>query len=115
MRTSKKIVNKKAKDPFDILIFEKGVRARDLIIYKELDLMVLILNNGSIFQFRISDYPRLRNASEKELKNWKMLSGGTGFHWEKLNEDLSLKGFIKTAALNGALTRLKSKKGVTVK
>src|SRR5437763_10836720 len=98
MRISKKIVNKRARDPIDFLIFEKGLRAKDLVVYKQLDLMVLILNNGSVFPFKISDYPRLHRASEKDLKNWRLLGGGIGFHWEKLDEDLSLKGFIQTAA-----------------
>ena len=114
MNTSKKIVNKRAKDPIDVLIFEKGLRANDLVIYKKLDLMILILNNGSVFNFNISDYPRLKNASEKDLKMWKKIDGGIGFHWEKLNEDLSLKGFIKTSALRDALKNLKSKKGLAI-
>ena len=112
MRTSKKIVNKKAKDPIDVLIFDKGVRAKDLVIYKQLDLMILILNNGNVFTFSISDYPRLRHASEKDLKSWKMIGGGIGFHWEKLDEDLSLKGFIQSAALNNTLKSITIKNGL---
>ena len=114
MNTSKKIVNKRAKDPLDILIFEKGLRAKDLVVYKKLDLMILILNNGSVFNFSISDFPRLKNASEKDLKMWKLIGGGIGFHWEKLDEDLSLKGFIQTSALSDALKNLKSKRGIAV-
>src|SRR5437763_1769737 len=111
MRSSKKIVNKKARNPLDILIFEKGLRIKDVVVYKDLDLIVLILNNGSVFDFKISDYPILKTASEKELNNWGMIGDGIGLHWEKLDEDLSLKGFIQTAALNEAINLLKPKRG----
>lgn len=99
MSTLDKIVNKKATDPFDILIIEKGLRAVDLRIYKNLDLMVVVLNNRNIIEIRISDYPKLEKATEKELMNWKLLYGGEGFEWKTLNYDLSLKGFLKKAAI----------------
>jgi hypothetical protein len=35
------------------------------------------------------------NASEKQLLNFQFIGGGTGIHWPELDEDLSLKGFIK--------------------
>jgi len=38
MNTSR-IANKKAKDPFDKLIFEKGLRIKNILIEKDLDLI----------------------------------------------------------------------------
>ena len=99
MNSLDKIVNKKATDPFDILIIEEGLRAVDLRVYKALDLMVVVLNNRNVLEIRISDYPGLKKASEKELKKWKLLYGGMGFEWKTLNYDLSLKGFLKKAAI----------------
>ncbi len=100
--------DKKAKDPFDILIFEKGLRINKLIIDKKLDLLVFILNNGKLIQSKISYYPRLNAASTDQLNKWHLISQGIGIHWEELDEDLSIKGFIKDAALKNALSKLQS-------
>ena len=93
----------KAKDPIDVLIFEKGLRIKNLVIDKELDLMVLILNTGKVLEGKISDYPKLKAASSDQLNSWKLISGGIGATWETLNEDLSMKGFIKAAAMKSIL------------
>lgn len=101
-----KIVNIRAKDPFDILIHEKGLRIKRLFIDKDLDLMIVIFNNGKIVKSRISYYERLRGATQEQLDKWKLISNGVGVTWEELDEDLSAKGFIKNSALNNALSNL---------
>lgn len=105
MSTSDKM-NNRAKDPFDRLIFEQNLRAKQVVVDKDLDLMVVVFNNGHILKVRISDYPRLHKAGKKQLENWSFIGGGIGIRWEDLDEDLSIKGFIKTAALNDALRKL---------
>jgi len=100
--------NIKAKNPIDILIFEKGLRIKDAIIDKDLDLIGVILNNGKIVEARISCFPLLKDATEKELKNWRLISEGIGISWDDLNEDLSVKGFIETAAINDMLEHLQT-------
>ena len=106
MNTLDKIINKHSKDPFDKLIFEKNLRSKQLIIEKELDVMIVLFNNGAVLQMRISDYPKLKRATVKQLQQWTFTGGGVGIRWELLDEDLSIKGFIKTAALNEALRNL---------
>lgn len=101
-----KTTDKKAKDPFDVLIFEKGLRIKYLDIHKELDLFLVILNNGKVLKLHLSDYSRLKKASKTQLNNWKLINGGIGVEWHSLNEDLSVKGFIKDAALNSMLHNL---------
>lgn len=100
--------NKHSKNPFDILIFEKGLRIKTLLIDKSLDLMVLILNNGKIIQSKISYYERLKEATPEQLNNWTLISNGIGIHWEEPDEDLSLKGFIQDAVLKYALNKLEN-------
>lgn len=100
--------NIRAKDPVDVLIFEKGLRIKRVIIDKELDLIGLILNNGKILESKISQYPRLKDASEQELEKWQLISNGIGISWDNLNEDLSVKGFIYTVAINEILEHLQS-------
>lgn len=109
MKNLDKIVNKRAKDPFDRLIFEQGVRVKDLRIYKDLDLMVVVLNMGKVLNIKISDYPLLKNATKKQLNEWSLISDGIGIRWEQLDEDLSVKGFIKSSALYSALRSLQTR------
>jgi hypothetical protein len=99
MNTSNKITNKPSNDPFDQLIFERGLRAKHLLLDKELDLLLVVLNNAKIVKLPLSDYPRLYNASEQQLNDWKFIGGGVAIEWEQLDEDLSLKGFIKKVAM----------------
>ena len=113
MNTSK-IHNKKSTDPFDRLIFEKGLRIKTLVIDKELDLIAIFLNNGIIIKEAISSYKSLKNASTKNLDDWRLTAGGIGVSWKKLNEDLSLKGFIKNSALQEMLRLLQGKNGKNI-
>lgn len=109
MNTSDKISNKKATDPFDKLIFEYKLRAKQLVIDKDLDLLVVLFNNGKLIKLSISDFPKLKKANKKQLNNWSLIGGGIGIRWEELDEDLSIKGFIKTSALNAILRELQGR------
>lgn len=108
MNTSK-IDNKSSDDRLDKLIFEENLRIKELFIDKEIDLLIIIFNNGKLLKLHLSDYPKLNKATQKELSNWRLISGGTGIHWEEINEDLSLKGFIKSAVLNKIIRNLSEK------
>lgn len=108
MSTSK-IVNKKSRDPFDKLIFEKGLRIKTLLAEKELDLIAIVLNNGFIIKENISSYPLLKNATVQQLQNWRLISGGIGINWPDLDEDLSLKRFVQQSALQETLRLLEAK------
>lgn len=39
-------------------------------------------------------FPKLRNASNKDLKNWRFIGDGIGIHWEALDEDISVEGLM---------------------
>jgi len=41
-------------------------------------------------------FPRLKDASEKDKKNWRFIGRGTGIHWETIDEDLSVAGLLRT-------------------
>ena len=96
----------RAKDPIDILVFEKGLRIKKAIIDKELDLIGIILNNGKILESKLSHYPKLKEATEQQLEKWQLISNGIGISWKDLDEDLSVKGFIHQVAINEMLEHL---------
>lgn len=39
-------------------------------------------------------FPKLLNASQKDLKNWRFIGNGIGIHWKSLDEDISVEGLI---------------------
>ncbi len=105
-----KIVNKRATDPFDRLIFKQGLRAKQVLLTdKKLDSLIVLLNNGVILKVALSTYPKLKKASQVQLEQWELIAGGIGIRWDILDEDLSIKGLIKESALNEALNQLQNK------
>lgn len=106
MNTLNNTEDKRSSDSIDRLIFEEKLRIKTLHIDKDLDLLLLIFNNGNVLKAKLSDYPRLKKANNSELCDWKLINGGIGIQWEALDEDLSLKGFIKTSALNQMMRNL---------
>lgn len=109
MSTLSNMKNKNSNDLFDKLIFEKKLRIKTLVIDKELDILLVLFNSGNILKGRLSNYIKLKSASQKELENYRLIKGGIGIRWDDIDEDLSIKGFIKSAALNQALRNLESK------
>ena len=108
-KNTHKIVNKRANDPFDRLIFEQGLRAKQILLAdKKLDSLVVLLNNGTILKIALSTYPKLKKASQLQLNQSELVSGGIGIRWDALDEDLSVKGLIKESALNEALNQLQN-------
>ncbi|MBK9700500.1 MAG: DUF2442 domain-containing protein [Flavobacteriales bacterium] len=93
-------------DPVERMILHDGLRIADVHPYKELDLLAIVLNSGDVLQARISDFERLNKATGPQLKKWRLIGGGIGINWEALDEDLSLRGFIRDAAQQEALRRL---------
>lgn len=105
-----KVTNKRSSDPFEKLIFEKGLRIRQIMSDKNLNTMVILLNNGHALKIPINHFKSLKNATQVDLDKWELIGNGIGIHWQSIDEDLSLKGLIKDAALSSILHRLESKK-----
>ncbi len=84
-------------DPIDRMIFEDGIRIQTVYFHKELDVMLILLNNRKIMERRISMSKRLAQANEDELKHYEI--SRTGIHWPHLDEDLSLRGFLQEEML----------------
>jgi len=105
-----KIVNKRASDPFERLIFEKGLRVKQILADKTLDTMLILLNNAKALQVPIHTFAKLQNATQDELNSWELTGNGIGIRWRNIDEDLSLKALIKESALTSILRRLEEKK-----
>jgi len=82
-------------DELEKIIFEEGLRIKAVHVHKDLDMMLIVLNNKVILQRPLSYTKRLKNASLEQLTNYRLISKGVGIHWPDIDEDVSLKGFLK--------------------
>ena len=98
--------NKRPTDPIDRLIHERGLRIKDVYIDKSLDLMLLVLNNGTVIRSGIAEHERLKGVPQPRLEKWSLIAGGTGLTWPELDEDLSLRGFIHASYVDQAIRSL---------
>ena len=53
------------------------------------------LTDGREIGVPIDLSPRLRDASEAARNDWRLIGRGQGIHWEAIDEDLSVAGFLK--------------------
>ena len=40
-------------------------------------------------------FPKLKQASPKQRKNWRLIGKGIGIHWPDLDEDISVSALLK--------------------
>lgn len=100
-------------DAIEAMILKEGLRIADVLPYKDLDLLAIVLNSGDVLQARLSDFDRLKKASEAQLKKWRLIGGGMGINWDALDEDLSLRGFIRDSVQHEALRRMTVRRNKT--
>lgn len=82
-------------DSIEHIIFEESLQIETIDFHPELDLMLIVLNTKAVLQQHISSYKLLKNADVNTLKQYELIGNGTGVHWTLLDEDLSLKGFLR--------------------
>ena len=42
-------------------------------------------------------FPRLREASDVQRKDWRLIGGGIGIHWEAVDEDISIESLLSNS------------------
>lgn len=52
------------------------------------------LSDGRTIAVPLAWYPRLIHSSIEERNNYRLIGGGSGIHWNDLDEDISLKNLI---------------------
>jgi len=53
------------------------------------------LADGRKLGVPLAYFPRLLNATAKQRKNYFISGGGTGLHWEELDEDICVQGLMQ--------------------
>ncbi len=86
-------------DSIEKIIYEDGVHIEAVDIHPELDVMLIVLNTKAVLHQKISSYKLFKAADKKSLLQFEFIGEGTGIHWPLLDEDLSLKGFLRDELL----------------
>jgi len=57
--------------------------------------IIVELIDGRTISAPLVWFPKLSQASKKQLENWELLGDGEGIHWPDLDEDLSIAGLLR--------------------
>jgi Protein of unknown function (DUF2442) len=58
------------------------------------DMLFVHLQDGREIGVPLLWFPRLRKASEEQLKEWRLIGNGVGIHWESIDEDISVSALL---------------------
>ena len=54
----------------------------------------VFLSDGREIRVPLEWFPKLRDASPKVRRHWRLIGKGIGVHWPDIDEDLSLDGLL---------------------
>ncbi|CAD5279050.1 MULTISPECIES: DUF2442 domain-containing protein [unclassified Imperialibacter] len=57
--------------------------------------MFIRLDDGREVAIPLDWFPKLRDATEKQKNNWRLIGSGEGIHWESLDEDILVAGLLR--------------------
>ena len=60
------------------------------------DALLVTLSDGRQISTPLEWFPRLRDATPKQRKNWRLIAKGIGIHWEDVDEDISVATLLRT-------------------
>jgi hypothetical protein len=64
-------------------------------VWFDSDMMHIRLLDGRELSVPLEWFPRLRDATEEQKRNWRFIGRGIGIHWEELDEDISVAALLK--------------------
>lgn len=59
------------------------------------DALHFVLADGREISAPLEWFPRLRDASEKDRNNWRLIGRGIGVHWPEIDEDIAVSTLMK--------------------
>lgn len=57
----------------------------------------VVLADGRRLSAPLEWFPRLRNASEQQRANWRLIGAGVGIHWDEIDEDIAIGTLLDSA------------------
>ena len=64
-------------------------------VWFDAQMMHVRLLDGRELSVPMEWFPRLRDASEEQRNNWRLIGRGVGIHWADIDEDLSIGALLK--------------------
>ena len=61
------------------------------------DRVTVALADGRELAVPLSWFPRLREASKAQRRNWRFIGRGQGIHWPDVDEDISVASLLRAA------------------
>ena len=52
------------------------------------------LDDGRELSVPVEWFPRLRDASDTDRADWRLIGRGEGIHWPAVDEDISVRGLL---------------------
>jgi len=59
------------------------------------DRMHVQLSDGREITVPLEWFPSLRDATDVQKNNWRLIGTGVGIHWDDLDEDISVQGLLQ--------------------
>jgi len=59
------------------------------------DAMIVRLSDGREVSVPLEWFPRLRDATPEQRRNWRFIGKGIGMHWEDVNEDIAVSTLLR--------------------
>ena len=75
-----------------MITLAKRVLARE--VWFDEDNLWVLLTDGRQIAVPLIYFPRLLHASREDPDDYIISGGGTGIHWDKLDEDISVEGLL---------------------
>ena len=57
--------------------------------------LTVVLDDGRTVSVPLAWFPRLLAASPTQRKDWELIGGGIGIHWEAVDEDISVASLLQ--------------------
>jgi len=59
------------------------------------DTLTVVLSDGRVISAPLAWFPRLLEATPKQRREWELIGGGIGIHWEAVDEDISVASLLQ--------------------
>jgi hypothetical protein len=58
------------------------------------DSLRVVLADGREISVPLEWFPTLRDATDEQRRQWRLIGGGIGIHWEAIDEDISVESLL---------------------
>lgn len=70
------------------------IEARAQKVWFDTENMWILFTDGRQLSVPLVYFPRLKQASPDQRKKYEISGGGTGLHWDELDEDISVPNLL---------------------